>query len=213
MSMIDHKTGLTLATKITIVRLLMTPVFVLLAVYYIDSVQDGQPNAYLRWATATVFLVTCSTDALDGYFARSRNARTRLGTMLDPLADKFLLLSGLIVLTGAWGRCYNLESHIPIWYVLLVISRDVLLTIGAVIIHMVKGHMEVKPRITGKVATVFQMMLICWVLFALPPGIFKWVLWVAAAFTLFSLGQYIADGVRQLERGGDHAGASPPLTV
>ena len=210
MTFMDDKTRLTLATKITIGRLLMTPVFVLLAIYYIVSVQDGHPDNYLRWATATVFLVTCATDALDGYFARSRNARTRLGTMLDPLADKFLLLSGLVVLTGAWGRCYNQFIHIPIWYVLLVVSRDVLLTIGAVIIHMVKGHMEVKPRVTGKIATVFQMALICWVLFAGPPKIFTWILWTAAAFTMLSLSQYIVDGVRQLERGGNRVESPQP---
>jgi cardiolipin synthase (CMP-forming) len=200
---------LTLATKITILRIMMTPVFVLLAVYYMDSVMDKKEAGVLRLLAGLVFLVCCATDALDGYLARSRNERTRLGTLLDPLADKVLLLTGLLVLTGPWGRkCF--EPYIPVWYVLLVISRDLFLTLGAVIIHVMVGRMVVKPRLVGKASTFFQMAIIGWVLIGLPEEQFRWLLWIGAGFTLISTFQYLVDGVRQLKAAEVHK--TPPDT-
>jgi len=193
---------LTLANRITIGRLLLIPVFILLTIYYMLSVGNHAPNEWLRWGAVMVFVVTCLTDALDGYFARSRNERTRLGTMLDPLADKSLLLSSLILLTGPWGRCFN--PHLPVWYVLLVITRDFFLIAGAIFIHLVVGHVDVHPRAAGKMATFFQMGLILWVLSQGPARGFPWVLGAAAACTLISALQYITDGVRQLEKAHLH---------
>jgi len=149
-----------------------------------------------------MFVISCLTDALDGYLARVRGERTRLGTLLDPLADKFLLLAGLILLTGPWGRVF--QPHIPIWYVLLVISRDVLLIVGGIVIHLASGHIEVRPRACGKLATVFQMTLILWVLIGGSTRWFPRLLWLAAACTLISAIQYVIDGIRQLEKAHAH---------
>ena len=194
--------NLTLANRITLARFMLIPFFVLLTLYYIDSVTDHAPNEMLRVAALVVYLTTCLTDALDGYFARSRNEKTRLGTLLDPLADKTLLISSLILLTGPWGRCFN--PHLPLWYVFLVISRDALLVAGALFIHVAVGHTEVRPRITGKIATFFQMGLILWVLAQAPVAGFRGILWTAAGFTLISALQYISDGIRQLEKAHAH---------
>ncbi len=194
--------NLTLANRITIGRFLLIPVFVLLTLYFIQSVAEKQPNEWFRWAALMMYLITCLTDALDGYFARSRNERTRLGTLLDPLADKTLLLSALILLSGPWGQCFN--PHLPLWYVALVISRDLVLVIGAILIHVAVGHTEVKPRIAGKIATFFQMGLILWVLGQAPVGGFPWLLWAAAGFTLLSAFQYVSDGIHQLEKTHAH---------
>lgn len=191
--------NLTLANRITIGRLLLIPAYILMTLYYIESVNQHQPEEFYRWAALMLYIITCLTDALDGYFARSRNEVTRLGTLLDPLADKTLLISSLILLTGPWGQhCFN--PHLPLWYVFLVISRDVFLIIGSVIIHLAVGHMEVRPRISGKVATFFQMSLILWVLAQAPLAGFPWLLWAAASFTVVAAYQYIADGIRQLEK-------------
>ena len=189
---------MTLANRITISRIMLIPVFILLTIYYMNSVSAGTPNEWWRWASLAVFVVTSATDALDGYFARSRNQRTRLGTLLDPLADKSLLISALILLTGPWGRSFFVP-HLPVWYVLLVISRDVLLIAGSILIHMHAGHTEVRPRISGKMSTFFQMALIVWVLASGPRPGFVWLLGLAAASTLLSAAQYLVDGVRQLE--------------
>ena len=194
--------NLTLANRITIARILLIPVYVLLTIYYMLSVGNQAPNEMLRWAALMVFVVTCLTDALDGYFARVRNERTRLGTLLDPLADKSLLISSLILLTGPWGRCFN--PHLPVWYVVLVISRDVLLIAGALFIHFAVGHTEVRARVAGKMSTFFQMGLILWVLGGAPANGFRWLLAAAAACTLISASQYLSDGVRQLEKAHVH---------
>ena len=194
--------NLTLANRITIARILLIPVYILLTIYYMLSVSNEMPNELLRWAALVVFVITCLTDALDGYFARVRNERTRLGTLLDPVADKSLLVSSLILLTGPWGHCFN--PHLPVWYVLLVISRDVLLIAGALFIHFAVGHTEVQPRISGKMATFFQMGLVLWVLSSAPANGFLWVLGAAAACTLISAYQYLTDGVRQLEKAHVH---------
>ena len=191
-------TRLTLANRITIARIMMIPVFILLTIYYIASANDGIPDEWLRWAALVVFVATSLADALDGYFARSRNERTRLGTLLDPIADKSLLLSALILLTGPWSHTF--QPHLPIWYVLLVVSRDVLLISGSVLIHIHCGHTEVRPRVSGKLATFFQMGLIVWVLGSAPTLGFTWVLGLAAGCTLLSAVQYVIDGVRQLEK-------------
>ena len=203
----DHgvpRERITLATRVTLFRILNIPVFLLLAIYYIDSAQEhsGVPNEYLRWAALMVFLVSAASDALDGYLARSRNERTRLGTLLDPLADKALLLSGLLVATGPWGRVF--VPHIPIWYALLVVSRDVMLALGALLIHMVQGHTVVQPRILGKAATVFQMTIILWVLAGWPEAPFRGLLVMATGCTLVSGLQYLMDGIRQVERAHPH---------
>lgn len=191
--------NLTLANRITIGRFLLIPVFILLTLYYMKSVSENAPEEMFRWWALMIYVITCLSDALDGYFARSRNERTRLGTLLDPLADKTLLISSLLLLTGPWGqRCFN--PHLPLWYVFLVISRDALLVMGSVVIHITVGHTEVKPRISGKIATFFQMGLILWVLAQAPVSAFPWVLGAAAGFTLISAYQYIADGIRQLEK-------------
>jgi len=195
--------NLTLANRITIGRFLLIPVYILLTLYYMKSVSEHNPNEMIRWVALMVYVITCLTDALDGYFARSRNEITRLGTLLDPLADKTLLISSLILLTGPWGQhCFN--PHLPLWYVFLVISRDALLLIGAVVIHVDVGHTEVKPRFSGKIATFFQMGLILWVLGQAPVAGFPWVLGAAAGFTLISTYLYITDGIRQLEKNHVH---------
>lgn len=200
--MTDWMPKLTLANRITIGRFLLIPVFILMTIYYMESVNENAPNELWRLAAAMTFFITCVSDALDGYFARSRNERTRLGTLLDPLADKTLLLSGLILLTGHWGRAF--VPHLPPWYVLLVISRDAILIMGSLVIHLAVGHAEVRPRVAGKMATFFQMGLILWVLAGGPIRGFAWVLALAATCTLLSAIQYVIDGARQLAKAHAH---------
>jgi CDP-diacylglycerol--glycerol-3-phosphate 3-phosphatidyltransferase len=193
---------MTLANQITIGRLLLTPFFVLLTVYYADGVAAGHSQPLLRLAALTTFAATALTDALDGYFARSRRERTRLGTLLDPLADKFLLTTGLVLLAGPWGRAF--EARIPVWYVVLALSRDGLLVAGWFLIHHMVGHVIVRPRAVGKVTTVLQMTLIVWILAAAPPAWFPWILGAATAGTLTSAALYLRDGIRQLEKAHPH---------
>ena len=87
---------MTTANKITLVRILMIPAFVLMALYYGESIKRGQPEEWQRYTAIMIFLVAAVSDGLDGYIARRYNQKSALGVILDPIADKGLLLSGII---------------------------------------------------------------------------------------------------------------------
>lgn len=193
--MTANPTGLTLATKITLVRLMGVPVFVLLLVYYNIGLAHGEEHTTERLMALVVFILVAGTDALDGYLARARNEITNLGKVLDPLADKALLLSGLILLTRP-----GLEPRIPIWFTTLVISRDVVLVGGYFLTHHFAGAVDVHPRWSGKIATVLQMGIILWVLSQFSSQWFYHVVAAAGVFTAISFVQYVVDGSKQLAK-------------
>ena len=197
----DGQMRITAATKVTLLRFLFIPVFVLLTLYYIIGLQAGEGAeycAYYRVGALVVFMLVALTDALDGYLARSRNEITELGRILDPLADKTLLLSAILVLTRP--GLPQLQPQLPVWFSCIVLSRDVLLVLGAWVIHHFSGQMRVHPRMTGKIATFLQMGTVVWALADGPARLFPWCAAAAAAFTLVSGGQYALDGIRQLAR-------------
>jgi cardiolipin synthase (CMP-forming) len=147
---------MTTANKITILRILLIPFFVTEIIYYVRTGNDVH-----RIVGVLLFAVTAASDGVDGYIARRYNQISELGKILDPLADKLLLVSGIILLS------FNNEPYfrqIPLWLTATVIGRDILLAIGSVVIRSVVGNITVHPRIIGKVATVFQMLVIIWIL-------------------------------------------------
>src|SRR6202171_3513085 len=146
---------MTTANKITIVRILMIPVFVALAIYYEQSIQRGDPLEWQRFAAITVFLLAAASDGLDGYVARRYNQRSSLGMILDPIADKGLLLSGIITLSiSNWSQVDAHYGKFPAWFPVLVITRDAVILIGSALLHVLNGTVRVRPSWTGKVATV-----------------------------------------------------------
>lgn len=198
---------MTTANKITVIRILMIPVFVTLAIYYGQSVQQGEPVVWERFAAIFVFLVAAVSDGLDGYVARRYNQRSSLGVILDPIADKGLLLSGIITLSiSNWSDIDPEYGKFPIWFPVLVITRDVVILVGAVVLHLLNGKVTVRPRWTGKVATVCQMIAIGWVMLQFRFIPLFIVVIVAAIFTFASGIAYVMDGVRQLQAEG-HAHA------
>ena len=170
-----------LANWLTVLRILLIPVFVTLLVYK----QRGPALA--------VFLAAALTDLLDGYVARHRGSQSRLGAFLDPMADKLLLMSSFVTLT--WLKA------LPFWIAAVVISRDLILVIGALAIHMAGGRITPRPTWAGKVATFFQVLTVLIGLLArfyqVTTGL-KTVVWLAAIFTVFSGLQYIVQGMRFL---------------
>lgn len=202
-----HFPTLTLASKVTITRLLAVPVFVIVLVYYHRSLGEELPDERLRWAALLLFLLIALTDALDGYLARSRNEITPLGKIIDPIADKALLVSGLVMLTRP--ELQALQPQLPIWFTGIAISRDVFLVLGAFVIHHLTGHVEVHPRISGKVCTFLQMLCIVLVLVGWGGQGFRLAIFAAAGFTGLSWLQYLFDGFAQLEQ-APHPG--PPGT-
>jgi cardiolipin synthase (CMP-forming) len=172
-----------LANWLTVLRILLVPVFVMLLVY-------RRPGAALL-----VFATAALTDLLDGYVARRGRRESRLGAFLDPLADKLLLVSAFATLTYL--------KVLPAWIMIVVVSRDAILMLGALLVHMVGGRVYPRPSLAGKFATFFQILA---VLFGLLTGYFAWrqplalrtVIWVAAIFTVLSGLQYIVQGMRYL---------------
>ena len=114
--------AMTTANKITVVRILMIPAFVAMAIYYGESIQRGQPLEWQRFAAIAIFILAAVSDGLDGYVARRYNQRSTLGVILDPIADKGLLLSGIITLSLTnWSEFEPGSGKFPAWFPVLVI--------------------------------------------------------------------------------------------
>lgn len=176
------------ANKLSIFRILLVPGIIACLVYY-HSERD-----VLRFVAVGLFLVGMVTDAADGFIARRQNQQTELGTLLDPIADKFLILSTLIscsIIRGLpdWMR-------VPAWFNLVVISRDVLVVAGSGLLFVVKGRWNVQPSRLGKWATFLQMLVIPTVLLGLPMKLP--LILIASTLTLLSAATYVRVGVRLL---------------
>jgi len=183
----------TTANYISLFRILLVPVFVGCAIYYGDSVAAGQPDERLRWATILVFSLAAISDAVDGWIARNWNQQSRLGAILDPLADKLLMLAAILALSFTpWPQKF------PLWFPIILISRDVLSVVGAFVIQHVAGQCQIKAHWIGKVTTVCQIVALLWVMLDIrtPPAL--WSAGVAAAFTLAAGLVNLANGIKQL---------------
>ena len=189
---------MTLANRITVFRLLLIPVFVHFAGRYGQSVSAGVPVESLRITAVWVFLIAALSDLADGWIARRYNQSTRLGSVLDPLADKGLMFSAIITLTvTGWSE----QHRFPVWFPVLAILRDVLSALGAWAIHARHGRVCVRPHWTGKVCNVTQIIAVAWVMLRLeflPPIVaFR----VAAFFTVVSGAFHLTDGAIQFIKG------------
>src|SRR5688572_11751736 len=169
---------MTTANKVTILRILLIPFFVVEVLYYVT-----QGAEIHRLLALLCFAVASILDGVDGYIARHYNQCSELGAILDPLADKLLLVSGVVVLS--FDHRPFLES-IPLWLTGIIIGRDVLLVIGLVVIQITVGKVTVRPRWVGKVATVLQMIVVLWVLLKWPQGLLEVSILGAAVCTAIS---------------------------
>lgn len=130
-----------LPNSLTVLRILLVPVFVGFLLY-----------EYYDYALVTL-LVAAVTDGLDGAIARITDQRTRLGEYLDPLADKLLLMSAIVTL--------SVLHFIPIWAVILVVSRDAILLTGTILANLTEIDIDITPTWLGKGTTFAQ---ICYVI-------------------------------------------------
>ena len=195
---------MTTANKITILRILLIPFFVVELIYYLET-----GNELHRLAAIIAFALAASCDGVDGYIARRYHQKSQLGAILDPLADKLLLVSGIVALSFNTGPYLG---HIPLWLTGTIIGRDLLLLIGLVVIQITVGKVKVRPRVLGKCATVLQMLVVVWILMRWDEGRgARWLaLWMAGAavFTGASGLLYVWDGIKQL---GAHPASSPEV--
>jgi CDP-diacylglycerol--glycerol-3-phosphate 3-phosphatidyltransferase len=147
---------------------------------------------------------------VDGYIARRYHQISELGKILDPLADKLLLVSGVVLLSFDNTPYFR---PIPLWLTGTIIGRDLVLLVGVLVIHYTVGRVRVRPRLTGKLATVFQMLAVVWILLrwnlSFQGQLLKaWILG-AGIFTGVSGLLYVWDGMKQL---GAHPSSSPTKT-
>ena len=171
---------LTAANQLTLLRMLLIPLFVILVLY-----------GHLGWAL-TVFVTAGVTDGLDGIIARRSGQRTTLGAWLDPMADKLLLVTTFVVLALP-----NLElaNRLPPWLTVCIISRDVVILLTVVIVNMAIGPRTFMPSIFGKIATATYIVT------AIAAMLFNYLgyhsplvdvgVWVSLAITIISSLHYI----------------------
>ncbi len=187
---------MTFATQLTALRILLIPVFVLFAIYYGASVSAGAPREWLRWSAVGVFVLASVTDTFDGYVARRFGQVSKAGALLDPIADKGLMLAAIITLSvSSW------HYELPLWFPVLVIARDAVIVLGCIVVRFAHDHLEVRPSWTGKIATALQMIAVAWAMFQIPR--LELVVWPAGFFTLVSGLEYMWRGVAQLNHHED----------
>ena len=197
---------MTLANRLTIMRIMLIPLFVICV-----TKMEDEGYEWMVYAALGVFLFMALTDALDGLFARRRREITQLGTYLDPIADKLLMMTACVLLsTGYWPWWSRLLWFTPV----IVISRDVFILGGALFVFLLNGRLRVQPNMPGKITTVAQGVLIAYVLLcqslytALPsvPSWMRpsmWILqWVVIGWTIVSWLSYTYVGSRQLHEHG-----------
>ena len=179
--------ALTAANQLTLLRMLLIPALVILVLYGVNG-----------WALA-VFIVAGATDALDGMLARWWGQRTTLGAVLDPVADKLLLLSTFVVLTLP---DLDLPNQFPVWLTVLVISRDVIIVVTATIVHFLVGRRTFLPTILGKTATLVYILSATVALYLNWRGqtsvFFEVAIYASLAVTLASGLHYIVHATRML---------------
>jgi cardiolipin synthase (CMP-forming) len=189
---------MTWATRITILRIILVPVFVTLVITYDDTGREGRPEEIWRYAAIAAFMVASLSDALDGYLARHWNQRSPLGALLDPIADKLLLLAALVTLGIV--PLDHLRSF-PIWFTAIIISRDALLLGGYFIVRHFIHQVDIRPHWTGKLSTFFTFLAIAGVLLKLGP-ITLWLCVLGAGFALICTCIYVRQGLDLLHHGG-----------
>lgn len=174
------------ANKISTFRILSVPFFIASLIYYNSS------REYLRFIALLIFILGVISDAVDGYIARKSKIQSKAGLILDPLGDKLLLMSAFICLSFL----DDFTITFPLWVTFIVISRDVIIILGTIVIYVVKQNIEVFPTRWGKFSTVFQMCAVIVVLLQLRISFAFW--WLAVIFTIVSGADYIKRGFKIL---------------
>lgn len=187
---------MTFASKITIARICLVPVFAVVAFYYGHTVKSGHAMEELRWWALGIYVLAATTDGVDGWIARRFNQRSEFGAFIDPIADKALLLTGVITLSFVdWGAP---GWRLPLWFAAVVVLRDCIILGGIRVLWNHHRKVKIVPHWSGKVCTVAQMFAIGWVMLRvtiLEPQI---PCAVAAIFTIWSCVAYVRQGQRIL---------------
>ena len=196
------------ANRITILRILLIVPFISCML----KINDAEFGNVMRFIAIFIFLFMAISDAVDGYMARRNRQITRLGAFLDPMADKLLITSACLLLISKQGSVDGFP--LPSTVVVLIIGKDVILTIGFVVLYFMTSKIYTAPVFVGKVATTLQSSMVAGILLGpefssiLPGWIwFLQVLWWSAAGTaILAVIIYIRNGIRYYEEYEQDAG-------
>lgn len=170
---------LTVPNQLTILRMALAPLLVVLII-----------SRELTWALV-VFVVAGFTDLLDGMIARLGHQQTTLGRMLDPLADKIMLMSSYVALT--WSS--SLKVRIPVWLTVITLSRDAIILFTAAVITLTVGRRVFTPSLLGKLSTASQLLtagiVILFNAISEELGVARHLFWLTAALTVASALHYV----------------------
>lgn len=194
------------ATRITLVRILLIVPFIICLLNINDpSIAEHTRRAF-RYAAIAVFLFMAVSDALDGYLARHYRQITKLGTFLDPVADKLLMTSACLLLASQRGHIEGFT--LPTTVVVAIVGKDVLIVLGFAIVYLVTSQIHVVPVLLGKAATALQLVMVACVLTApefsrLIPNYavgLSVLWWSAAVVAILATLVYIRNGSRYIEQ-------------
>lgn len=174
---------MTLPNYITIARFIMVPLIICALI-----------NAHMQTAFA-LFVLAGLSDAVDGFIARQFDQRSELGTWLDPMADKFMLVAVFLML--GWMEA------LPVWLVLLAVSRDGLIVGAVVLSSMMDNPVEMRPLMVSKANTTAQILLAVLVLAELAgmaqlPALINWTIYLVAGLTIASASAYLVTWLRHM---------------
>ena len=191
--------------RITVLRLLLVPVFVLLVLNAADA-------AMYRYAALALVVLIGACDAADGIIARRTGRVTKIGSLLDPLADKALMISALVTLSLPGVLSADQPYlRLPYWVAVTLVSRDLFILVGAAVVFLLVGMFQAMPSAIGKAATVVQFIMIASMLSA--PDLLSafpkatWtglhILWgLTVALGILSWLGYLRTGSKLLSAGG-----------
>lgn len=182
----------TVASYITLFRMGLIPVFAVLAFYYGQTVSAGAAVEPLRWWALGVFVVASASDGIDGWVARRFDQCSDFGAYIDPIADKALLLTGVVTLSLVdWGAP---GWHLPWWFAVAVVLRDCIILGGIKVLYCHHREVKIHPHWTGKLCTVTQMVALGWVMLRVVAISPVYPCLVAVVFTVWSSISYIQQG-------------------
>lgn len=141
--------------RLTMLRLLLVAPFVVL-------MQHQQRQPALRYLALGIFLFMAFSDLADGFLARRLGSSSRLGAILDPLADKVLITCAAILLTLEHSHVRG--TRMPDWVVVMIVGKDLWVVVGFIVVFLVTGKVRVMPTLPGKMSTCAQLMLVAAVL-------------------------------------------------
>jgi len=183
--------------RISLLRLLLVAPFIVLIM------NQGAWGSAARYGAVAIFVSMAFSDVVDGILARRLNEKTRLGAILDPLADKVLIICSVVLLSLSDSAVGGAE--IGNWVVVVIVGKDLWVIVGFIVIYLVTDRLRVRPTMAGKVATFGQLLMVGFVLIAPDLNRLGWQVgsriatamgWAAAGLSAVAVVSYTRLGLR-----------------